>query len=226
LEGVEHDIAALESKFGNCVDLNDRTANARRDRFIDMELLESEFGNCLDLNDRTANDAIMDMCIDMELSDETRILPLLSAPTFSEYDISKLQDCVTLIHSMCLQLPEDIVHKLCKRGMMYANYEIIPGVHEHYIIDADEGQLRSRCAHLFVEKALLCGGIRIDIQSAFWAHCHLPLEFSKWRLEFVSDPTCKLYQRLVRELLLFPEIDLEIVTKIAAMMMHSSWQSV
>ena len=185
--------------------------------------IDSECDNCVDLNDYTTN-AVVDMFIDTELSREIRILPLPRAPIFSEYELSKLQDCVSLIHFMCVMLPEDIPQKVCSKGM-YANYEILPCVHMHYRIDVDEGEPRSRCVQRLVDMALLCGGIEINLQSAFWAHCHLPLEFSKWLLRYVTDPTCKLYQGLVQDLLLFPEIDQRIVTKIAAMMMHTCWRS-
>jgi hypothetical protein len=196
--------------------------NVEHDIVLEHDIaLEDEFANCVDLNDRTAN-AGGDMFIDIELSREIRILPFPSAPIFSVFEISKLQDCVSFIHSMCLRLPENIAQQVCSRGM-HANYTIIPRVYEQCPIDEDFGELRSRCAHLLVDMGLSCGGILIDIRSAFWAHCHLQLEFSEWQVAFVTDPTCKVYQGLVRELLLFPEIDQRIVTKIAAMMVHPSW---
>ena len=185
--------------------------------------LDSEFGNRVDWNRREEN-TIMDTVIGVEMRDEDRILVLPAAPIFSACDILQLQKCVSQIHYMCLRLPEDISHKVCSRGL-YANYEISPGVYEHYLIDADEGPLRSLCAQRLVEKGLACGGIRIDIQSAFWIHYHLPLEISKWRLDDVTDLSFSTYQELVQDLVLFPEIDQEIITKIAAMMMHPNWHS-
>jgi len=183
--------------------------------------LESVSGDCVYWTNRTEN-TVMDMLIDMELQEEKRILELPIAPIFSAYEILQLQNCVLRLHYMCLQLPEDISRKVCSRGI-YANYEIFPKVHEHYTIDADVGILRCVCAQRVVEKALECGGILIDIQSAFWIHCHLPLDFRKWQLDFVKNYKCALYVGLVRDLLLFPEIDQQIIKKIAATMMHTNW---
>jgi len=65
----------------------------------------------------------------------------------------------------------------------------------------------------------------IDIQSAFWIHCHLPFDFKDYKLDFVNNYSSGLYLELVRDLLLFPEIDREIITKIEAMMIHPNWNS-
>jgi len=167
----------------------------------------------------------MDADIAAEMRGENRLRVLPDAPVFSAYDILRLQHCVSRIHYMCLQLPAEISHKVSGRGI-YANYEIFPRVDERYFIDVDQGVLRSRYAQRLVEKGLACGGIRFDIQSAFWAHCHLPLEPGEWRLGDVTDPSFILYQGLVRDLPLFPEIDQEIITKFAAMMTHPNWHGV
>ena len=119
---------------------------------------------------------MMDMIIDINLQKEKRILELPPAPIFSANEILKLQNYVLRLHYMCMQLPEDIARQVYKGGI-YANYDIIPKIDKKYEIGTHESCLRCEAARHIVEKGIECGGLEIEIKSAFWISCHLPLNF-------------------------------------------------
>jgi len=65
-----------------------------------------------------------------------------------------------------MQLPEDIAREVYKGGI-YANYDIIPNIDKKYKIDTNQNILRCVSAQHIIEKGLECGGMKIDIISAF-----------------------------------------------------------
>jgi len=118
-----------------------------------------------------------------------------------------------------MQLPEDIARQVYKWGI-YANYDIIPTVDKKYTIGTHAGVLRCEAARHIVEKGIECGGIEIEIKSAFWISCHLPLNFKLWDLRFLDKTRAPI---LHKHLLLFPEIEQDIIIKVQTMMMHPEW---
>ena len=89
-----------------------------------------------------------------------------------------------------------------------------------YEIGTHESCFRREAARHIVEKGIECGGLEIEIKSAFWISRHLPLNFKLWNLRFLDKTRAPI---LHEHLLLFPEIEQDFIVKVQTMMMHPEW---
>jgi len=161
------------------------------------------------------NTSMANMIIDFEMSEEKRFVPLPRVTTLAAREISQLQDCVLRIEDMCLQLPEDI-QETVRSERRPVNYTINPYTEVHCLFDEASGNIQLSGAKSLVDLAFDCGGIKIDLESAFWIYCQLPCEFEEWSMIFSEDFNSHLCDELRR----FPEIDKDIIKKVEEVLRH------
>jgi len=164
------------------------------------------------------NTPMTSMIIDSYMRDEKRFVPLPPVTTLESAEISQLQYCVLQIQVMCRELPAEIQQTMSS-ARRNVNYLINPKTKVFCEFDEASGTMRCSGAKSLVELALDCGGINIELESAFWIHCKLPYDFKdfkEWSMIFDEDFNSYLYEELRR----FPEMDQRIIQKVQAVIMH------
>jgi len=165
--------------------------------------------------DYIGSTTLMDTILNICLQSENRLAALPLPPDFDDYKILTLQNYVQMVLYMCMQLPGDIARKVQKQGI-YAEYTVLADLYIQWELDTHDSVVACEAAEHFVEKAMQCGGVEIDIYSAFWVLNNIPLVYKLWELSYLH--------RLPEKLLLFPEIDQDIVVKVQKMMAHPEWK--
>jgi hypothetical protein len=165
--------------------------------------------------DSEENTPMASIIIDSYMIDEERFVPLPPVTTLESAEISQLQYYVLQIEGMCLELPADI-QQTVSSARRNVNYLINPNTSVVCEFNEASGTIRCNGAKSLVELALDCGGINIELESAFWIHCMLPYEFAEWSMVFDNDFNSYLYEELRR----FPEMDQCIIVKVETVIMH------